>query len=78
MIACLNGLLLEKTPPFIVLDCAGVGYELEVPMSTFYQLPETSAQLTGVDAHGGARRCPITLWVCHKARERYFSSIAQN
>lgn len=46
MIACLNGLLLEKTPPFIVLDCAGVGYELEVPMSTFYQLPELGAKLT--------------------------------
>lgn len=46
MIACLNGLLLEKTPPFIVLDCAGVGYELEVPMSTFYQLPELGSKLT--------------------------------
>ncbi len=46
MIACLNGLLLEKTPPHIVLDCAGVGYELEVPMSTFYQLPEVGGKLT--------------------------------
>jgi len=46
MIACLNGLLLEKTPPLIVIDCAGVGYELEVPMSTFYQLPEVGAKLT--------------------------------
>jgi len=45
MIACLNGLLLEKAPPYIVLDCAGVGYELEVPMSTFYQLPEIGQQL---------------------------------
>ncbi len=45
MIACLNGLLLEKTPPHIVLDCAGVGYELEVPMSTFYQLPEVGGKL---------------------------------
>lgn len=46
MIACLAGLLLEKTPPFVVLDCAGVGYELEVPMSTFYQLPELGEKLT--------------------------------
>lgn len=45
MIACLNGLLLEKTPPFIVLDCSGVGYEVEVPMSTFYQLPEVGDKL---------------------------------
>jgi Holliday junction resolvasome RuvABC DNA-binding subunit len=33
MIARLNGLLIEKSPPLIVLDCAGVGYEVEVPMS---------------------------------------------
>lgn len=40
MISRLNGKLLEKSPPFIVVDCHGVGYEVEVPMSTFYQLPE--------------------------------------
>ncbi len=40
MIARLNGKLIEKSPPFIVVDCHGVGYEVEVPMSTFYQLPE--------------------------------------
>jgi Holliday junction DNA helicase RuvA len=40
MIARLNGLLIEKTPPHIVVDCSGVGYEVEVPMSTFYNLPE--------------------------------------
>lgn len=39
MIARLNGLLLEKTPPLILLDVNGVGYEVEVPMSTFYNLP---------------------------------------
>ncbi|HAF00680.1 MAG TPA: Holliday junction branch migration protein RuvA [Methylophilaceae bacterium] len=40
MIARLNGILIEKSPPFIVVDCSGVGYEVEVPMSTFYNLPE--------------------------------------
>lgn len=40
MIARLQGRLLEKSPPFIVIDCQGVGYEVEVPMSTFYNLPE--------------------------------------
>lgn len=40
MIARLSGTLIEKSPPFIVVDCHGVGYELEVPMSTFYNLPE--------------------------------------
>jgi len=40
MIARLNGLLIEKAPPYIIVDCNGVGYEVEVPMSTFYNLPE--------------------------------------
>lgn len=40
MIARLHGRLLEKSPPWLVVDCHGVGYEVEVPMSTFYQLPE--------------------------------------
>lgn len=46
MIARLNGLLIEKSPPLIVVDCAGVGYEVEVPMSTFYNLPELGVQIT--------------------------------
>ena len=45
MIARLNGFLIEKTPPQVVIDCAGVGYEVEVPMSTFYNLPEVGAKV---------------------------------
>jgi Holliday junction DNA helicase RuvA len=39
MIGRLSGTLLEKNPPQILLDVQGVGYELDVPMSTFYSLP---------------------------------------
>ncbi|MFY9259816.1 MAG: Holliday junction branch migration protein RuvA [Gallionella sp.] len=39
MIGRLCGVLLEKNPPQILLDVQGVGYELDVPMSTFYNLP---------------------------------------
>ncbi len=39
MIGRLSGILLEKNPPQIVLDVQGVGYEVDVPMSTFYNLP---------------------------------------
>ncbi|MDD2775969.1 MAG: Holliday junction branch migration protein RuvA [Gallionella sp.] len=39
MIGRLTGILLEKAPPQILLDVQGVGYELDVPMSTFYNLP---------------------------------------
>ncbi len=39
MIGRLTGVLLEKAPPQILLDVQGVGYEIDVPMSTFYNLP---------------------------------------
>lgn len=39
MIGRIAGQLLEKNPPQILVDCAGVGYVLDVPMSTFYNLP---------------------------------------
>jgi Holliday junction DNA helicase RuvA len=39
MIGRISGLLIEKNPPQITVDVGGVGYELEVPMSTFYNLP---------------------------------------
>ena len=39
MIGKLTGTLLEKSPPQVLIDCGGVGYEVDVPMSTFYGLP---------------------------------------
>lgn len=39
MIGRLSGILLEKNPPQLLIDCGGVGYEVGVPMSTFYNLP---------------------------------------
>ena len=40
MIGRLSGMLLEKNPPQVLLDVGGVGYEIDVPMSTFYNLPK--------------------------------------
>jgi Holliday junction DNA helicase RuvA len=45
MIGKLTGTLLEKTPPQILLDCHGVGYEVDVPMSTFYHLPASGEKV---------------------------------
>jgi len=45
MIGRLNGILTEKSPPQVIVDCNGVGYEVEVPMSTFYNLPEVGAKI---------------------------------
>ncbi|WP_394131748.1 Holliday junction branch migration protein RuvA [Shewanella maritima] len=46
MIGRLQGLLVEKQAPEIVLDVNGVGYELQVPMTSFYELPELNQQAT--------------------------------
>jgi Holliday junction DNA helicase RuvA len=46
MIGRLSGVLLEKNPPQITVEAGGVGYELEVPMSTFYGLPGTGERVT--------------------------------
>jgi holliday junction DNA helicase RuvA len=46
MIGKLTGTLSDKNPPQVLVDCGGVGYEVQVPMSTFYGLPELGAQVS--------------------------------
>ncbi len=46
MISRLTGILVEKHPPTLLLDVHGVGYDIEAPLSTFYQLPELHQQIT--------------------------------
>ena len=45
MIGRLRGTLIAKQPPALVVDVNGVGYELEAPMSTFFDLPETGREV---------------------------------
>ncbi len=46
MIGFLRGRLVHKAPPLLVLDVQGVGYEIEAPMTTFYELPLLGAEIT--------------------------------
>jgi Holliday junction DNA helicase RuvA len=46
MIGRIHGLLIQKNPPRILVDCHGVGYEIDVPMSTLYHLPENGQTVT--------------------------------
>ncbi|PHS18208.1 MAG: Holliday junction branch migration protein RuvA [Kangiella sp.] len=52
MIGRLKGILLEKQPPFILIDVNGVGYECQAPMNTIYNLPEIGS--SGIES-------PVTL-----------------
>ncbi len=45
MLGRIEGILLEKNPPQILVDCHGVGYEIDVPMNTFYNLPATGEKV---------------------------------
>jgi len=46
MIGKLTGTLSDKNPPQVVVDCGGVGYEVHVPMSTFYNLPAAGEKVS--------------------------------
>ncbi|QGU31987.1 Holliday junction branch migration protein RuvA [Thermochromatium tepidum] len=69
MIGRLQGRILAKHPPQLLLDVNGVGYELEAPMSTFYELPavgETATLLT----HLAVREDAWTLYGFMRERDR--------
>lgn len=46
MIAKISGILLEKHPPQVLIDVQGIGYEIDVPMSTYYHLPSIGGAIT--------------------------------
>ena len=69
MIGKLTGTLLEKNPPQILIDCHGVGYEVDVPMSTFYNLPVTG-ELVSLLIHFVVREDAQILYGFGSASER--------
>jgi holliday junction DNA helicase RuvA len=69
MIGKLTGTLLEKNPPQLLIDCNGVGYEVDVPMSTFYNLPATGEKV-GLLTHFVVREDAQILYGFGSATER--------
>ena len=69
MIGRLRGFLAEKQPPHLVLDVNGVGYELEVPMTTLYRLPHVGEPVT-LHTHLVVREDAHLLYGFYEKRER--------
>lgn len=71
MIGRLRGTLAEKQPPHLILDVNGLGYELEVPMTTLYRLPSVGEPLT-LHTHLVVREDAQLLYGFYGKRERDF------
>jgi Holliday junction DNA helicase RuvA len=61
VIGRLKGTLVHKQPPWLLVDVGGVGYELESPMSTFYDLPETGREVT-LFVHHAVKEDSVSLY----------------
>jgi len=69
MIGRLKGILSAKQPPWIVVDVGGVGYELEAPMSTFYDLPDIGREVS-LCTHYTQREDTVILYGFLREAER--------
>ncbi|AWM81274.1 Holliday junction branch migration protein RuvA [Gammaproteobacteria bacterium ESL0073] len=69
MIGRLQGLLAEKQPPHLLIDVNGVGYAVEVPMSTYYQLPNLDERVT-LHIHQVVREDAHLLYGFYEKKER--------
>ncbi|HEY2395396.1 MAG TPA: Holliday junction branch migration protein RuvA [Rudaea sp.] len=69
MIGRLKGILVAKQPPWLVVDVGGVGYELEAPMSTIFDLPETGREVL-LFTHYAAREDTVALYGFLREAER--------
>jgi Holliday junction DNA helicase RuvA len=69
MIGRLSRILLEKNPPQLLVDCNGVGYEVDVPMSTYYNLPQIGEKVV-LFTHQAIREDAHLLFGFGNANER--------
>ena len=75
MIGRLKGILVHKQPPWLVIDVHGVGYELEAPMSTFYDLPEVGREVA-LFTHYAQKEDSVSLYgFLSEAERRLFRDV---
>jgi len=75
MIGRLKGILVHKQPPWLVIDVHGVGYELEAPMSTFYDLPDVGREVA-LFTHYAQKEDSVSLYgFLREAERRLFRDV---
>lgn len=75
MIGRLKGTLIHKQPPWLVVDVHGVGYELEAPMSTFYDLPEIGREVS-LFVHHAQKEDSVSLYgFLNESERRLFRDV---
>ena len=75
MIGRLKGVLIHKAPPWLVIDVNGVGYELEAPMSTFYDLPHAGREVS-LFVHYAQKEDSVSLYgFLTEAERRLFRDV---
>ncbi|MEO7478351.1 MAG: Holliday junction branch migration protein RuvA [Lysobacteraceae bacterium] len=75
MIGRLKGTIVHKQPPWLVVDVHGVGYELEAPMSTFYDLPEVGREVA-LFTHYAQKEDSVSLYgFLHESERRLFRDV---
>ena len=75
MIGRLRGILIHKAPPWLVVDVHGVGYELEAPMSTFYDLPDVGREVF-LFTHYAQKEDSVSLYgFLREAERRLFRDV---
>ncbi len=75
MIGRLKGTLVHKQPPWLVVDVHGVGYELEAPMSTFYDLPDVGGEVA-LFTHYAQKEDSVSLYgFLTEAERRLFRDV---
>jgi Holliday junction DNA helicase RuvA len=75
MIGRLRGILISKQPPWLLVEVGGVGYELEAPMSTIYDLPQTGKEVTLL-THYAVKEDSVALYgFLHESERALFRSL---
>ena len=75
MIGRLRGTLISKQPPWLLIDVGGVGYELEAPMSTIYDLPATGKEVILLTHHAVKEDSVALYGFMHESERTLFRNL---